>query len=404
MKKLYLISILFLIFSAELFSEALFMPESDEVVELTALYTKAGRTLPANSYPVNRNTLLKWVDELSNERLSDELVLRIEALLDTLIVDDSGVTAEVDWAAGYEHYFKTEDITFDAVSDYLDEMPLGVVGGSFVNYQYGGACLELQLKREYSENPDNNGFVAKEGNPLALENQIVSKGYVFFNNDFMQLIVGRLASHYGDPRFTSLMASDNLPFLDQVKLDMSIADFRLEYYAASLENRRASGDIDLAAVDFDYGENSIWTTMHRLVYAFDNVKFSLSEQSFICRDNNQLYLGDFFPLTVWHNAWLSNINISMFTDVTWTVVPGFELYFQWGFDDISASDVFGIADSALPTIDAWVLGVYHAGDVAKMPIMYKLKQAIPIIFGAVLMSQTRWKKRFTEFIWIMVIN
>ena len=366
-----LLIIVILLFTQKLFSEALFMPDQNEVKALSSLYTEVGRTLPANSYPVRRDTLVKWAEALYKESISPEITLKIDSYIEKVRLDEDAVAAELDWSVGYEHYFKTENIASDIIHDYLAEMPLGRIGGSFIDYEYGGACLELLLKREYSETPDNNFFISEEANPVALENQIVSKGYVFLYNDFIQLIFGRLPVHYGDPRFSSFMANENLPFLDTVKMDMTIADFRLEYFTASLENRQGVGDVSIADPDFAFSKNSIWTMMHRLVYSFDNVKISLAEQSFICRSDNQLYLGDFFPLTVWHNAWLSDINISMFTDATWAIFPGLEAYFQWGFDDINASDVFGIADSAIPTVDAFVFGLYHSGDIQE--ILYNIK-------------------------------
>ena len=368
----FFIMITFL-FSQKLFSEALFTPDQNEVKELTTLYTKAGRTLPANAFPVRRGVLIEWAEALYETDLSKQLSIELSAYIDKIVVLDSTSTAELDWSTGYEYYFKSEYIPLDETADYLAEMPLGIIGGSFVDYEYGGACLELLLKREYSENPDSNFFISEPNNPLALENQIVSKGYVFFSNDFLQVVIGRLPLHYGDPRFNSLMANKNLPFLDQVRMDMNISNFSLEYYAATLENRRCADDLDLSGTDYSFSENSIWTMMHRLAYSFNSVRISLSEQSFISRINNQFYLGDFIPLTVWHNTWLSNINISMFVDINWTIFSGMEIYFQWGFDDINASEVFGIGDSSIPTIDSFILGLSYADDINKLPYELKLE-------------------------------
>ncbi len=350
------------------------MPDNKEVRLIDIYYTKAGLTLPENSYPVNRNTLIKWAEDLSrNKNLSSALQVQLDEFINKLSIQGGSETGEIDWSAGYEQYLRTEDHSENVAQDYLSELPLSVFGGSFVNYEYGGVCLELILKREYSAYPENNFFISKPGNPVALENQIVSKGYAFYSNDFLEMIIGRIPSHYGDPNFNSLMANKNLPFLDQVKLEMNIAGFRLEYYLASLENRRAAEDIDLSGTRFIWGENSIWTTMHRLVYSFDTFTMSLAEQSFLSRVNNQLYIGDITPISVLHNTWLSNINISIFTDFTWAVIPGLELYYQLGIDDINASDVFGISDSDIPTIDAHIFGIYHAGDIAGHPYSVKLE-------------------------------
>lgn len=371
MKKLIILITFFCMISEIAVSEAFFMPNQQEVKDIYRLYSEAGRTLPFNSFPVSRNTLKRWGESLYADA-SKDLKSKIDDFLIELKIEDVE-TAELDWHLGYEHYIRTEENTLNSAADYLEESPLGMLSGSFVNYDYGGVCLDLQLKREYSTYPVNNMFISKPANPVALENQILQKGYIFFTDEQFEVVVGRLPSHYGNPHFNSMMANKNLPFLDQIKLEMNIADFRLEYYTASLENREAIGDLDVSGSLFDFGQNSIWTTMHRLYYSFDSFNMSLSEQSFVSRNNNQLYLGDFAPLSVLHNTWLGIINISMFTDFSWAIIPGLEVYLQLGFDDISASDVFGIADSSLPTIDSFIFGAYHNGNIAELPYFLKLE-------------------------------
>ena len=370
MKKSVVI-LLFLLLTVNLVAEPLFMPGTDEVDELISLYSGAGRVFPSYSFPISRRKLIDLTDNLLDMKLPVSVKARTEILLSELSVGEDNSVAELDWHAGYEHYLRTKDIEFDIKHDYLEELPLASFGVAYTNYDYGGAYLEMQLKREYSQLPDNNLFISKPGNPVSLENQIVSKSYVYFENDFLMLAVGRFPSHFGDPRFTTFMASQELPYLDQIKMDISIENFKLEYYVASLENREADDDFDLTETDFAYGENAIYTMMHRLVYSLDKFRLSHSEQAVVCRANNQLYIGDFIPLSIWHNTWLSNINISMYTDLNWAILPGLELYFQWAFEDINASEVFGVIDSALPTIDAKSIGLCYSGVIVDYPLTVK---------------------------------
>ena len=372
--------ILFIVFlaflSVSLTAEALFMPDDKNLSELVSLYTEAGYVFPANSFPLSRNRLIHYAEKLLEKDIEETLKNRLNILIEDLTVKNKDFSLELDWQVVYEHYFRTQDVEYDLLNDYLAEEPLGRINIALSDYDFGGLCLEATLRREYGQYPDSNLSSSVQGNPFGTENQFVSKGYVWNENENIQLLFGRTAAHWGEPVFSSLLPSDNLPFLDQAKIDLFIGDFMLQFYAATLENREALGDVDLSAVQadtadslyyVDFEQTMIWSMMHRLVYSLDTVRISLAEHIFVARSGNELNLGDLFPLTVWHNANVGYHNLSMVIDVDWVVVPGFELFFQAGFDDINAQDLFGIADSGLPTIDAYILGLYYTGNIFELP-------------------------------------
>ena len=379
MKKV-LFFLIFILVTAIIFSEPLFMPRNEYLDSLLTFYNEAGYVFPVQSYPLTRNRVIDFAENLLKKELKPNVRSKLEELIKKLNVKTKKFSLEIDWQTSYEHYFRTREITISPVNDYIDEEPLGRLALSLADYDYGGICLEGTLKREYSTYPESNLFAGIEGNPLATENQFISKGYIYFNNEFIQVVFGRAPVHWGDPRFSTLLPSETLPFLDQIKFDFTIDDFKLEFYAATLENREAADDLDLSLNQTVYtdnavyfGKNTIWSMMHRLAYSFDTFRISLAEHIFVSRSDNQIYIGDFLPLTVWHNANVGFHNLSMIIDMNWAVFPGLDLFIQAGFDDINASDFFGINDTGLPTIDAYILGLNFCKEIFDLPLTVKIE-------------------------------
>jgi hypothetical protein len=108
---------------------------------------------------------------------------------------------------------------------------------------------------------------------------------------------------------------------------------------------------------YAYGKNIIFYNVHYFEYAWDRLRLGIGGQMVISRPMNNFQLGDFFPVFSWHNADIVPNNMCLVFDAAYLLAPGLELYTQLGFDDVSA-ETFGIADSELPTIPAYVAGLH----------------------------------------------
>ena len=102
--------------------------------------------------------------------------------------------------------------------------------------------------------------------------------------------------------------------------------------------------------------NIIFANLHRFEYDFGRVRAAVTGLGIFVRENNAFALADFFPVSSWHATQYRPFNLSLVFDLEAALFPGFRVMAQFGFDDVNASDLFGVGDAPIPTIPAAIVG------------------------------------------------
>ncbi len=103
-------------------------------------------------------------------------------------------------------------------------------------------------------------------------------------------------------------------------------------------------------------QNIIFANLHRFEYDFGRVRAAVTGLGIFVRENNAFALADFFPVSSWHATQYRPFNLSLVFDLEAALFPGFRVMTQFGFDDVNASDLFGVGDADIPTIPAAIVG------------------------------------------------
>ncbi len=218
-------------------------------------------------------------------------------------------------------------------------------------------------RRQFESFPETNLPETREGDFIAMENQFLSLGLFSYQFEEMEFLLGRTPVHFGDPSFNSLLPSNRLPFMDIAGLKIPVGPFELVGQIATLENRKAKEDQYDSGGEFEFGSNTIMTALHKFEYSSTWIRVSVTGFSIISRPDNGFMLGDVFPVFSWHTADVGWHNLSLIGDFSVSPFRGLNMFFQTGFDDINASDVFGINDSEIPTIQAAIIGLSYIKDI-----------------------------------------
>jgi len=336
------------------------MPDDPAVIELKTLYLESGRVFPTGSFPLDRRDLHRLALKLKEQAPNDEARERIAEFLEELSFNREVIRLGADVKLTYEHYLRTAEEWEDYYRLFFEPEP--ALAFDLYYTQDGLAVIDIagSWRREYDGFSANNFLAFKPGNAFAQENQFLQKGYFRYFFGPLEMELGRNKVHYGPSRYSSLLLSQRLPFLDALRLRLPIGPLEMTSLVSTLENRSAAGDLDLvaldAATDYAFVDNTILCTMHRFEYAFKRLRLGISGLSFITRLDNAFLLGDFFPVFSWHTADVGWHNLSMIGDVSLAPLPGLEVFAQYGVDDINLGSV-NIGDDPLPTIDAYIIGL-----------------------------------------------
>ena len=221
--------------------------------------------------------------------------------------------------------------------------------------------------REYrfGMGPDN-WPPSEEGDPVALENNMVRLGYLYLRQGPVELTFGRQHVSIGPSPFTSIAVSPAIPFLDALDVIVVLGPLRMTLLLSTLENRKASGDVLILNPDYAFLNTVILYNTHYFS------GFSLPEswhrqQRYYNTSRERISISDFFPVFSWHNGNIKPNNMSLFFDVSAVPFKGLEVYGQFGFDDINAN-IFGSNDSGIPTIGAGLFGSEWFGGTERFPI------------------------------------
>ena len=379
----------FLIWNFSAYAQPL-MPTSPELSQARGLFTMAGRAFPVSAYPVAPDALATHLWNLadtageSNQDLADQARKLAGALRPPQAAYSLGV--ELDLV--YAQRLRSDEVLLepgpyrdgiDFHRSYLTLPPLAVLELGMGKPR--GFSIEAagELRREWKEGwfADSNLMdLGQDRNPLALENNNISRGILRWHGEAGTVSIGRDKVHYGPAIGGTLYPSLRLPYWDSVRADLSLGPLSLNWYVATIQARKSrlgsSLDVDPGTgfgFETDPGDaldpelpgtpSIILSAMHRFSWDFGSLQAGIAGLQVISRPNNYFHLTDIFPVISWHNSDVRQNNMMILADLAWTPLPGLVLNAVAGLDDVNAESV-GVADhSGIPTIYAWVLGAEY---------------------------------------------
>jgi hypothetical protein len=368
-------ALLLLIGLAPVGSQTLFLAGSPEVDRLSAIYREAGRVFPTTSFPVSKAELSDFADDLgagANAALAAELDEYRSSVLGFGRSHDS---ISASGSANFEYDYRTRDVTFDPALDprleildvqrlFLNRAPLVSARLDYSRDSGFELGISAKVEREYFLNPFSPTNLwendAAQSDPVALENQDITRGFLWYDFHPLQVELGRDKIQLG-PGKHSLLVSADVPFLDMLRLRLPIGRLTGDLVISTLENRNRGIDVPGDPNGEIVAPYVILMATHRYEYAFDRVRIGIAAMCIYARDGNAFNLGDIFPVFSWHQANIGPNNTVLTADASWAPLPGLALSLQVGLDDINVSGA-GVADTGVPTIPAFILnGDYTFG-------------------------------------------
>jgi hypothetical protein len=367
------------------FAHELFGRSDEAVTVLARLYASACHVFPLTTFPASRRELAEAADALAEE--NPALADAVQDYEGRFLSGERGVASvEGTVAADISYRLETESFSFDPAGTpfyrSLDAVRLFRYADPLLS---GGAKLSMGDKAELSVRADimrrvndapyspSNWISGDAGTPVAIENNFVQEGYLWYDFEPLSLLFGRASAHFG-PMRDSLMVSDRIPYLDQLRLDLPLGPAKLNMLVASLETRASNQEqAEIAAAysgtDFDLISHNIveatsFLAIHRFEWDFPRVRLGIAGQCIVSRANNSYTLGDFFPVFSWHQGDLTPNNMCLLFDADVALFRDARLMAQFGVDDINAGDFgIGIGDDSIPTIPAGILALEYSPEI-----------------------------------------
>ncbi len=385
-------------------AQVTYVPDSPEVLALKSLYLQAGQAFPSAGFPLSEHSLAGFARRLAV--LAEEPALRQEAeayLLDLGYAEGVTELAFVNRVT-LEGYARIGSYPSPgSLPEYLERAPLWKLGMSWARLDKAAFFIEPFLRREYASGLSYWNLPGSlEGNPVALENDQLGKGFVWYNAGPLEIELGRDQVHFG-PLRTALLPSSRLPFLDLLRLVLPVGRLTMDLMISSLQNRQGVGDLAGLPAEITFEQNIIFANLHRFEYDFGRVRAAVTGLGIFVRPNNAFALADFFPVTSWHATQYRPFNLSLVFDLEAALFPGFRVMAQFGFDDVNAADLFGVGDAPIPTIPGAIAGFeYQRAPGQRQAWSCTGSWATPTTCGAT--STTRatpaWPGPSTGCIWI----
>ena len=332
---------------------------------LERLSSEAGQVLPSASFPYSGSYLFGNVTALQG-RAGDRADPQLQQMGARLAGQD-GAAIDAAIAVTYERYVRP-DIALP-LGEYLQVVdPFVVLELSYQLDLSLAVYVEAVALREYRVGMGGDNWLPyRDGNPVALENNMVQQGYLYFNPGPFEITFGRQKVSIGPSPFTSIAISRAVPFLDALNLKANLGRLRMTLLLSTLENRSAQGDVTIPTADYAFSKTVILYNTHYFEYDFGFLRAGIGSSVLITRPDNAFQISDFFPVFSWHNANIVPNNLSLFLDVSAVPLRGVKLYGQFGFDDINAGFA-GAHDTGIPTIWAGLLGAEWFGGLASVPL------------------------------------
>lgn len=355
-----------------------FAYDSPYVLELRREYLRQGKLFPHSSFPVTLKQLNDAAGQigytLAYESQADADGIRYLFFLDTLF--DANLSYN---AALIEPHAPRDGI--DIQRSWYHRAPFLRAGASISGESGLMVALEFEGQKEWGGDwynawnlPEDGG----EGHGLLFDNQILSRGVLSWQGKDQRLSLGRSPTHIGPAGVFGLYPSSRLPYLDAFRFDGRIGRLQIDWLLGGFHPIE-SWEAEQVGETFKYdvikpeelwnGTNPIpiFFGIHRLQYLGERFRISVGEQIFFARNPVFYEVNDFLPIATWHGLDFYPDNMALILDFSWAFMRGFALHGMAGYDDIS-SDIFGIYDSPVPTIDAYVLALEFDLPVAGSPL------------------------------------
>jgi hypothetical protein len=330
----------------------------DRLGELSRLATSYGLALPTVSLPFSRHFISQTLESLAVMPTDPNVQAEAIALAQSFRDSDLpfiGISLELE----YDQYFRPSDQPL-STSDFRSLLEtVEPLGRMRFTYQLDNstvlAIAAIQQREYHSGTFDNNVFVPVAGNPIAIENNLVTEGYLQSTLGAFELTFGRQKVHIGPSPVNSLLISQRIPFLDALNVKGHLGPLSMTLLISTLENRGAIPDVAPGDPAFVLGETTILSNTHYFEYSFGILRLGIGAHYLAVRPQNDFHMADFFPVISWHSTNLTPNNLSLIADFSVVPLKGLTIYLQGGLDDVNL-DFAGISDTEVPTIPALLVG------------------------------------------------
>ena len=356
------------------------MPSSFEVIRAKSMFSHSGVVFPVQAYPISIEELADQLIALANTfQIADPIRANgIRSLVNEFKGSNSGISLDVSGSTTFDYRYTSQEILIesgtykdgiDFYKYYLDVPPFMLLDLSMGGTRGFSVLATAELRREWKEDwfkADNLFDSLTAGNPLAFDNNFISRGILRWIGDSSVFSLGRSKVHYGPAVGGTLYPSERLPYMDALRSDINLGPLSMNWFVSTIQARRArknSADVDPGEgfgfeTDDEAGSTPtiILSAMHRFAWDFGKFETGIAGLQIVSRRNNYFQLTDLFPVISWHNADVRQNNMLLLADLSWVPIGGLVVNAVAGLDDFSAEAV-GISDSGIPTIYAWVIGI-----------------------------------------------
>jgi hypothetical protein len=336
----------------------------DDTTAVDRLAAECGVVLPTASTPLSKAAMqgiLQTIGQRAGDTAANDELLAMSGRLRAADLMSVGVSVDL----VYERYLLPASRlpSVDAFGELVQVLdPLGLLRMSYQLDNRTELVISAEVRREYSAGVvDSNLFASAADNPIAIENNDITEGYLRFGGGALEVTFGRQKMHIGPSPANSLMISSRIPFMDALNLKGSFGPLRMTLLVSTLENREASPDV-VPGAGYGFRQTVILCNAHYFEYAFRKVRLGIGGMYLVVRPGNAFHLADFFPVMSWHQADLTPNNLSLVADLSVAPVAGMTVYLQAGVDDINLNFT-GVGDSGIPTIPAVLAGARWDGRV-----------------------------------------
>ncbi len=342
------------ILSQPVAAEPLFQRENPIVWELRRLYQHAGYTAPIDSYPVSRGNLLFHANRLLERTNNPDIAARTTTLIEELQLpkDRLRLSADMQVHGKVDSRSPADNLPGDYARTYYANPPWLTTHVYLEMPDTFAISVRDERQRRFRDIDHINA-------PISTENNSIREGFVSTHLGPVDITFGRQNIEIGPSPFSSFGVSPDVPFLDALKVDGQMGPLSMTYFASTLENRQSYGDPPITNENTDfynYDRNTILFNLHYFSYSFGRWRVGIGSHIIIAREMNEFHMADFFPAANWHNQNLVPNNHALFSDVSWILRPGLELYGIMGLDDINGNTIGINDDEDIPTIYAFSLG------------------------------------------------
>jgi len=276
----------------------------------------------------------------------------------------------------------------DIRRNFLDKAPLERLVLEYGAPQGLNLAVEAELRAEWTGDfftPTNLVLLGESGNPVAIQNKNIARGVAYWLSPNLDIYFGRDRVDLNDGLKGGFLPSFRIPYYDAIRAQGRLGPLTMDWMVSTIQARKSweaneydddSYDVNpnvtradpIGSINSYYGwEDStnptiIVEALHHFAWDFGAFRMGVSGHTMMSRRNNKFVLTDFFPVVSWHQTGVLQTNNSMVLDFRYDFNDRLALLAQAGFDDINGA-IFGIGDTAAPTIDAYALGVRYTGDM-----------------------------------------